>query len=93
MSCHDRYSVSEITPPRPSESCRACEGMGFYPTPIKDEWPPGAKPDSVGCVFVKCKDCNGTRRRDKAGKAITDGEIGEATAKIRGAIRGTKGQP
>jgi hypothetical protein len=65
--------------------------MGFHPTNDKSEWPPGAKPDCVGYVFVKCKDCNATGRRDKTGKSITDGEVGEASAKVRGAIRGPRG--
>lgn len=71
----DRYEAAGIKYPGRDHVCLGkCEGMGFYPTQNKSEWPPDAVPDEIGFVFVKCKPCNGTGLRygpilgDKDGK-------------------------
>lgn len=61
---HDRYSATGTPRPDPATVCLGhCEGMGFYPTDRKEEWPLDAVPDEVGYVFVKCKECKGTGKR------------------------------
>lgn len=85
----DRYSASGRPRPDPATVCKGqCEGMGFYPSNDKSEWPPGAKPDEVGYVFVQCRDCDGTGRRDGGGKKLTPAEREAAVKKVRRAIDG-----
>lgn len=63
----DRYSATGRARPDPETVCLGhCEGMGFFPTKDRSLWPPGAKPDEIGYVFVKCGDCDGTGRRKSA---------------------------
>lgn len=82
----DRYSASGRPPPDSKTMCKGqCEGIGFYPTNDKKEWPKNAKPDAAGYVFVRCQACNGTGRRDKKG---TVADIGGDVRKIKKAIRG-----
>lgn len=60
----DRYEALGIPHPDPKTVCKGyCEGVGFYPTQNKEEWPEGAVPDEIGYVFVKCKTCAGTGLR------------------------------
>jgi hypothetical protein len=57
----DRYSAAGMPQPDPATVCKGrCEGMGFFPSKKKKEWPPGAVPDEIGYVFVTCTDCGGT---------------------------------
>lgn len=86
MEITDRYSATGRPAPDPKTMCKGdCEGMGFYPTRNKKEWPKGAKPDEIGYVFVRCKPCNGTGRRDKKGMVP---DIGGDVKKLRKAIGG-----
>lgn len=86
MEISDRYSATGRKPPDPKTMCKGhCEGMGFYPTKNKKEWPKGAKPDDIGYVFVRCRPCNGTGRRDKKGMVA---DIGGDVRKIKKVIGG-----
>lgn len=61
LEFRDRYGGN---PPDPKTVCKGyCEGMGFYPSKDKSEWPSYAVPDEIGYVFVKCKACKGTGLR------------------------------
>jgi hypothetical protein len=54
----DRYGGNY---PDPATVCKGqCDGMGFYPTNDRTEWPEDAMPDESGYVFVKCAECDGT---------------------------------
>lgn len=89
MPIQDRYSASGRPRPDPKTVCRGqCEGMGFYPTNDKSEWPQGAVPDSVGYVFVVCPDCAGTGRRDCEGKPVSPADIAKAVLRVGRAIGG-----
>lgn len=82
----DRYSATGRPRPNPATVCKGrCEGMGFYPTKDRREWPKGAKPDEIGYVFVTCRECGGTGRRDKKGRKA---DIKKDAAKIRKALGG-----
>ena len=60
----DRYQALGIPYPIPSEMYSGdCEGIGWYTTKEKWEWPPNAEPDEIGYVFVKCRVYNGTGKR------------------------------
>jgi hypothetical protein len=86
MEILDRYSATGRTPSDPKTMCKGqCEGMGFYPTKNKREWPKNAKPDDIGYVFVRCRACNGTGRRDKKGMVA---DIGGDVRRIKKAISG-----
>lgn len=86
----DRYRASGRPRPDPATMCRGdCEGMGFYPTTNKAEWPPDAKPDSGGYVFVVCHACDGTGRRDGKGEKLDAAGRKDAVKRIRRAIRGS----
>jgi hypothetical protein len=61
IEVHDRYSATGTPRPDPKTMCQRCEGMGCYPTKDRSKWPPGAKPDEIGYVFVVCEECEGTR--------------------------------
>lgn len=64
---HDRYSATGRPRPDPKTVCRGrCEGMGCFPSNKKKDWPPGAVPDEIGYIFVKCEDCGGTGLRPEA---------------------------
>lgn len=85
----DRYSASGRPRPDPATVCRGqCEGMGFYPTGDRSEWPPDAVPDDIGYVFVRCPDCGGTGRRDGTGRPFTQAEADDAAERVRRAIGG-----
>ena len=85
----DRYSASGRPRPDPATVCEGeCEGMGFFPSNNKAEWPPGAKPDAIGYVFVTCHTCGGTGRRDGGGTKLTPAERAKAVKRIKRAIRG-----
>ena len=56
-------------PPKDQTECVPCSGYGFHPTKDQSLWPPGAKPDEIGYVFVKCRDCGGTGRKSNAAEA------------------------
>jgi len=64
---HDRYSATGKPRPNHKTVCLGrCEGMGCFPSNKKEDWPPGAVPDEIGYVFVKCTACNGTGLRPGA---------------------------
>lgn len=87
MEISDRYSATGRKPPDVKTMCKGqCEGLGFYPTKNKREWPKNAKPDDIGYVFVRCRPCNGTGRRDKKGQVA---DIGGDVRKIKKAISGS----
>lgn len=56
-------------PPRDLTKCIPCMGYGCHPTKDQSLWPPGAKPDEIGYVFVKCRDCGGTGKKADAAEA------------------------
>lgn len=55
----DRYSATGTPRPKMLTCCHNCEGMGIYPREVEH---PKSDDFDDRCEFVKCEECNGTRK-------------------------------